>query len=345
MGHNLEQWQDEINHSPSLKELEDIRVRLLGKAGEITGLLKTLGALDPDQRREKGAQINQLKDAVHQAIETQRTQLEQAALKEKLAREAIDVTLSVRPEPMGTVHPLTRTLEEVTTYFAHLGFSVAEGSDIEDDYHNFTALNIPEHHPARQSHDTFYFKEPGKLLRTHTSPVQIRTMKTTQPPLRILSLGRVYRCDFDATHTPMFHQVEGLVIDKDIHMGHLKSCLMEFLRHYFGIVDLPVRLRPSFFPFTEPSAEVDIGCAREKGTLKIGAGKDWLEILGCGMVHPKVLLNCGIDPDVYQGFAFGMGLDRITMLKYGIPDLRSFFEGDARWLKHYGFSPFLSVGA
>jgi len=267
------------------------------------------------------------------------------ALSERLANETIDVTLSPRPESIGTLHPLTRTIEEVTSYFAKLGFSVAEGNDIEDDEHNFTALNIPEHHPARQSIDTFYMNMNQMLLRTHTSPVQIRTMRTTTPPIRILSLGRVYRSEYDATHTPMFHQVEGLVVGKDIHMGHLKSTIQDFLRTYFEIADLPMRLRPSFFPFTEPSAEVDIACSREGNSLKIGAGDKWLEILGCGMVHPKVLMNCGIDPDIYQGFAWGMGLDRIAMLKYGLPDLRAFFESDTRWLKHYGFSPYFPLGA
>lgn len=345
MSQAIQNWKEEIHQCNSLKELDDIRIRLLGKTGEITQMLKTLGTLDADLRREKGAEINQLKEAVHLLIEERRNFLAAQALEEKLAAEAVDVTLSIRPESHGTLHPLTRTIEEVTAYFAKAGFVVAHGSDIEDDEHNFTALNIPEHHPARQSHDTFYLNVEKMLLRTHTSPVQIRTMKKTQPPIRILSLGRVYRSDFDATHTPMFHQVEGLVIGKDIHMGHLRSCIMEFLSHYFEIADLPMRFRPSFFPFTEPSAEVDIGCSREGGALKIGAGKSWLEILGCGMVHPKVLNNCGIDPDTYQGFAFGMGLDRLCMLKYGLPDIRAFFESDVRWLKHYGFSPYIQAGA
>lgn len=344
MSQALQNWKQEINQCDSLKALEDVRVRLLGKSGEITQMLKTLGTLDADQRRERGAEINQLKEVVHLSLEEKRTRLTTQALEDRLAAEAVDVTLSIRPESTGTLHPITRTIEEITSYFAKAGFSVAEGSDIEDEDHNFNALNIPEHHPARQSFDTFYLNAEKMLLRTHTSPVQIRTMKTTTPPIRILSLGRVYRSDFDATHTPMFHQVEGLVVDKDIHMGHLKSTIIDFLRHYFNIADLPMRFRPSFFPFTEPSAEVDIGCSREGGALKIGAGKDWLEILGCGMVHPKVLINCGIDPDVYQGFAWGMGLDRLSMLKYGLPDLRPFFESDARWLKHYGFSPNISTG-
>jgi len=345
MSQTLQNWKQEINQCDSLKVLEDIRVRLLGKSGEITQMLKTLGTLDTDKRREKGAEINQLKEGILLSLQERHAHLAKQALEDKLVAEAVDVTLPARPERVGTLHPLTRTLEEVTTYFAKAGFSVAEGSDIEDEEHNFNALNIPEHHPARQSIDTFYLNAEKMLLRTHTSPVQIRTMKTTTPPIRILSLGRVYRSESDATHTPMFHQVEGLVIDKDIHMGHLKSTLSDFLRNYFDIVDLPMRFRPSFFPFTEPSTEVDIGCSREGNSLKIGAGNSWLEILGCGMVHPKVLANCGIDPEVYQGFAWGMGMDRIAMLKYGLYDLRAFFESDARWLKHYGFSPFFSAGA
>jgi phenylalanyl-tRNA synthetase alpha chain len=345
MSQGLQSWKDEINHCQSLKDLEDVRVRLLGKSGEITQMLKTLGTLDAEQRREKGAEINQVKDGILLSLEERRIHLAALALTDKLSKEAVDITLSPRPEAIGTLHPLTRTIEEVSAYFAKAGFTVAEGSDIEDEEHNFTALNIPAHHPARQSHDTFYLNGVDRLLRTQTSPIQIRTMKSTQPPIRILCMGRVYRSDFDATHTPMFHQLEVLVVDKGIHMGHLKSTLSGFLSHFFEIDDLPMRFRPSFFPFTEPSAEVDIQCSREGGTLKIGEGKGWLEILGCGMVHPKVLLNCGIDPEEYQGFAWGMGLDRIAMLKYGLPDLRPFFEGDTRWLKHYGFSPYFAPGA
>lgn len=347
---SLEQktYEDEmkkIGDCGSLKELEDMRVHFLGKSGEITQMLKTLGTLDPEQRQKRGAEINKLKESFVTLIEERRSILAVQALEGRLAAEAVDVTLSSRPEMVGTLHPLTRTIEEVTAYFAKAGFTVAEGSDIEDEEHNFNALNIPPHHPARQSQDTFYLNSIDRLLRTQTSPVQIRTMRTTKPPIRILCMGRVYRSESDATHTPMFHQLEVLVIDKGIHMGHLKSTLSDFLRHYFGIADLPMRLRPSFFPFTEPSAEVDIACSREGGMLKIGGGKEWLEILGCGMVHPKVLANCGIDPEEYQGFAWGMGLDRISMLKYGLPDLRPFFEADTRWLKHYGFSPHLQAGA
>ncbi len=265
---------------------------------------------------------------------------------ERLKTERIDVTLPPRPEGEGRLHPISQTLDEIVAIFGEMGFRVAEGPDIEDDFHNFTALNIPPEHPARQMHDTFYIEgrdgsgPGGMVLRTHTSPVQIRAMKATQPPLRVIAPGRTYRCDFDMTHSPMFHQVEGLVVDEHTHMGHLKGCLIEFCRAFFGVADLPVRFRPSYFPFTEPSAEVDIGCSRAGGELKLGAGGDWLEILGCGMVHPKVLQLSGVDPARYQGFAFGMGIERIAMLKYGIPDLRTFYEADLRWLRHYGFSAF-----
>lgn len=347
LNHYSDHWEKEIQSCLSLKEWDDLRVKLLGKSGEITRMLKELGAMDPDERRVRGAQINQLKEVVTQHLEQRKIDLATAALNERLATEAVDVTLSARPENKGTIHPIAQTIAEITAYFSRFGFDVVEGPDIEDEEHNFNALNIPHHHPARQSHDTFYFEpDPDgmlKLLRTHTSPVQIRTMKSQHPPIRIIAPGRTYRCDYDATHTPMFHQIEGLVIDKNIHMGHLKGCIIDFCRHFFESDNLPVRLRPSFFPFTEPSAEVDIGCSRKDGGLKIGAGEDWLEILGCGMVHPKVLANCGIDPDIYQGFAFGMGVERLAMLKYGIADIRPFYESDIRWLKHYGFSPFASL--
>jgi phenylalanyl-tRNA synthetase alpha chain len=265
------------------------------------------------------------------------------ALDAVVAADRVDITLPVRPEREGRLHPISQTFDEIIAIFGEMGFAVAEGPDIEDDFHNFTALNIPPEHPARQMHDTFYLpeKEDGErlLLRTHTSPVQIRTMQSSEPPLRIIVPGRTYRCDSDMTHTPMFHQVEGLIVDETTHMGHLKGCLIEFCRAYFEVDDVPVRFRPSYFPFTEPSAEVDIGCSRAGGELKIGEGDDWLEILGCGMVHPKVLAACGVDPEKYQGFAFGMGIERIAMLKYGIPDLRTFFDADLRWLRHYGFVP------
>ena len=344
MSQDLKYWHLEIEKCDSLKQWDDMRLTLLGKTGSITLMLKELGKLAPEDRKARGAQINQLKESVSHLLEAKKESLMAHLLQDRLKKEAIDITLPARPEKTGSIHALSQTLNEVAAYFKALGFTLKEGPDIEDEDHNFTALNIPDHHPARQSHDTFYLppdeKGMARLLRTHTSTVQIRTMRSCPPPLRILAMGRVYRCDYDATHTPMFHQVEGLVIDKSIHMGHLKGCIEDFLRHFFAQTDLPVRLRPSFFPFTEPSAEVDIGCSRKDGQLKIGAGHDWLEILGCGMVHPTVLENCGIDPDIYQGFAFGIGLDRLTMLKYGIPDLRSFFDSDTRWLKHYGFSAF-----
>jgi phenylalanyl-tRNA synthetase alpha chain len=287
-----------------------------------------------------------VKSEVAAAIDGRKSALLDAALDARLMDERVDVTLPARPEARGAIHPVSQTVDEVIAILGEMGFAVAEGPDIEDDWHNFTALNIPPEHPARQEMDTFYLPgEAGedaaglrRVLRTHTSPVQIRTMLQAKPPLRIIAPGRTYRCDSDATHSPMFHQVEGLVVDETTHMGHLKGCLIEFCRAYFGIDDLPVRFRASYFPFTEPSAEVDIGCTRAGGTLRIGHGDDWLEILGCGMVHPKVLANCGIDPQRYQGFAFGMGLERIAMLKYGIPDLRTFYESDLRWLRHYGFA-------
>ena len=335
---------NEVAEAGGLEALEAVRVRALGKKGAVTQRMKTLGGLDPEARKAAGQALNLVKDAVAQAIEARKAELADAALGARLAQETIDVTLPARPKPVGHIHPISQTMEELVAIFGEMGFSVAEGPDIEDDFHNFTALNIPEEHPARQDHDTFYLppREEGgarMVLRTHTSPVQIRTMRSVKPPIRIIVPGRTYRADSDATHSPMFHQVEGLVVDEATHMGHLKGTLISFCRAFFGIEDLPVRFRPSYFPFTEPSAEVDIGCTREGGQLKIGHGKDWLEILGCGMVHPKVLENCGIDSARYQGFAFGMGIERIAMLKYGMPDLRPFYDSDLRWLRHYGFLP------
>jgi phenylalanyl-tRNA synthetase alpha chain len=345
-----------------LAALEEVRVRALGKKGAITERMKGLGKMDPEARKAAGQALNAIRDAVNAAIEARKAALEDAELDRRLATETIDITLPVRPEREGRIHPISQTIDEVVSIFGEMGFSVAEGPDIEKDWYNFTALNIPPDHPARQMHDTFYLaatdgtdpdarvgvaagvgigdKESGGwLLRTHTSPVQIRYMEAVEPPIRILVPGRTYRCDSDMTHTPMFHQFEGLVVDETTHMGHLKGCLIEFCRAYFEVEDVPVRFRPSHFPFTEPSAELDIGCSHTRDGIKIGAGDDWLEILGCGMVHPKVLANCGIDPEKYQGFAFGMGTERIAMLKYGIPDLRTFFDADLRWLKHYGFVP------
>lgn len=332
-----------IDGAGDLDALEAVRVAALGRKGSVTGLMKTLGQLDADERKAAGQAFNALKDEIAEAIEARKTTLSASGLDARLAEEKIDVTLPIRPERKGYVHPISQTIDEVISIFGEMGFTVAEGPDIEEDWYNFTALNIPQDHPARQEHDTFYInaEKEGRrmLLRTHTSPVQIRTMQSRKPPIRIIVPGRTYRSDHDATHSPMFHQVEGLVVDETTHMGHLKGCLMEFCRAFFGIDDLPVRFRPSYFPFTEPSAEVDIGCTREGGGLKIGAGDDWLEILGSGMVNPAVLENCGIDSAKYQGFAFGMGVERLAMLKYGIPDLRTFYDSDIRWLEHFGFAP------
>ncbi len=347
MSEDLQQLRKEIVAATAaandLGALEVVRVDALGKKGKITARMKALGKLDEKERKSAGQALNVLKGAVAAAIEARKAELAGAELEARLAGEGIDVTLPARPDQVGRIHPISQTMEELVAIFGEMGFTVAEGPDIEDDFHNFTALNIPPEHPARQEHDTFYLPERDDgsrmVLRTHTSPVQIRTMQKTAPPIRIIVPGRTFRADSDATHSPMFHQVEGLVIDESTHMGHLKGTLIEFCRAVFGVEDLPVRFRPSYFPFTEPSAEVDIGCTRQDGQLKIGAGDDWLEILGCGMVHPKVLENCGIDPGRYQGFAFGVGVERIAMLKYGIPDLRPFFDSDLRWLRHYGFLP------
>ena len=332
-----------IHSASTLDELEDIRITALGKKGTITGLMKSLGSLDPDKRKEAGQLLNAIKEEVASAIDVRKVTMEDAALETQLHRDRVDVTLPVRPESNGSIHPITQTIDELTAIFCEMGFTVADGPHIESDYYNFSALNIPPEHPARQEQDTFYLPpdETGtpRVLRTHTSPVQIRTMEKTTPPIKIIVPGRTFRSDHDATHSPMFHQVEGLVIDKTSHMGHLKGCLIDFCRAFFGVDDLPVRFRPSYFPFTEPSAEVDIGCTRAGGEFRIGKGDDWLEILGSGMVHPRVLAGCGINPDEYQGFAFGMGIERIAMLKYGIPDLRPFYDTDIRWLKHYGFVP------
>ena len=342
---DLEQLRSDLLtriEAAGLDDLESLRVETLGRRGRVTALMKELGTLPPGDRREAGQALNALKTIVTEAMDVRRAALEAGALDSRLSDETIDVSLPPRPEPEGRIHPISQAIDEIVAIFCQMGFAVAEGPDIEDDFHNFTALNIPPEHPARQDHDTFYFEEgeDGErlLLRTHTSPVQIRTMLVQEPPIRIVVPGRTYRADHDATHSPMFHQVEGLVIDEETHMGHLKGCLIEFCRAFFGVDDLPVRFRPSFFPFTEPSAEVDIGCSRSADGLTIGAGDGWLEILGSGMVHPKVLENCNIDPSRYQGFAFGMGVERVAMLKYGIPDLRTFFDSDLRWLRHYGFS-------
>ncbi|MFT4096222.1 MAG: phenylalanine--tRNA ligase subunit alpha [Rhodoblastus sp.] len=325
--------------------LENVRVAALGKKGSVSALLATLGKMAPDERKTAGAAINVLKDRVSEALAERKTVLKSAALEARLAAETLDVTLPVRAggPDTGRIHPISQVMDELTEIFADMGFSVAEGPDVETDDYNFTKLNFPEGHPAREMHDTFFFN-PGpdgkrKLLRTHTSPVQVRTMLAQKPPIRVICPGRTYRIDSDATHTPQFHQVEGLVIDKTANMGNLKWVLEEFCKAFFEVKNVKMRFRPSFFPFTEPSMEVDIQCRRQGGEIRFGEGEDWLEILGCGMVHPNVLRNVGLDPDIYQGFAWGMGIDRIAMLKYGMPDLRPFFEADVRWLSHYGFRP------
>lgn len=348
----------DIEAAADLDAIEALRVAALGKAGSVTGLLKTLGGMTPEERQAEGPKIHALREAVTEAIATRKAALEGAALDAKLANEKLDMTLPATDAPRGSVHPVSQVMDELAEIFADMGFAIATGPEIEDDWHNFTALNIPETHPARAMHDTFYFPDTdadgrAMLLRTHTSPVQIRTMMSEEPPIRIIAPGRVYRSDSDATHTPMFHQVEGLVIDRGIHMGHLKWTLETFLKAYFERDDIVLRLRPSYFPFTEPSAEVDVGYKQEKGRRIVGGNGDdeghaWMELLGSGMVNRRVIANCGLDPDVWQGFAFGVGVDRLAMLKYGMDDLRAFFDGDLRWLSHYGFGalsvPTLSGG-
>ncbi len=349
---------DDIAAAGDLDALEALRVAALGKAGSITALLKSLGGMTPDERQAQGPLIHGLRETVTAALADRKTALDAAALDIKLAAEAIDMSLPADTAPRGSVHPVSQVMDELAEVFADMGFAVATGPEIEDDWRNFAALNIPETHPARAMHDTFYFPDKdaegrAMLLRTHTSPVQIRTMMSQEPPIRIIAPGRVYRSDSDATHTPMFHQVEGLVIDRGIHMGHLKWTLETFLKAYFERNDIVLRLRPSYFPFTEPSAEVDVGYKQEKGRRIVGGhgdddGHAWMELLGSGMVNRRVIANCGLDPDEWQGFAFGVGVDRLAMLKYGMDDLRAFFDGDLRWLAHYGFGalsvPTLSGG-
>jgi phenylalanyl-tRNA synthetase alpha chain len=324
--------------------LEDVRLQALGKKGEISALMASLGKMDPDARKAAGANLNLLKDEIDAALRAKKAGLADAALDERLRSEWLDVTLPGRPRPRGSIHPVSQVMEELTAVFGDMGFAVAEGPQIESDWYNFDALNIPPEHPARQEHDTFFMARaaddarPPHVLRTHTSPVQIRAMTAQGAPIRVIAPGRVYRMDMDQTHAPMFHQVEGLAIDHNISMANLKWTLEEFCRAFFEVPSVELRFRASHFPFTEPSAEVDIRCSWEGGQLKIGQGDSWLEILGSGMVHPKVLAAAGVDPAKWQGFAFGMGIDRIAMLKYGIPDLRAFFESDLRWLRHYGFA-------
>jgi phenylalanyl-tRNA synthetase alpha chain len=365
-----------IDASPGLDALEVVRVEALGKQGRVTQLLKTLGAMTPEQRQTEGPRIHGLREAVAAALSARKAMLESAALDARLQAERIDLTLPVDLPPPGSIHPVAQVMDELAEIFADLGFAVATGPEIEDDWHNFTALNIPETHPARAMHDTFYVERVGGagddgqsssskgergsppagperdesgrgrfVLRTHTSPVQIRTMVEVAQrtggagePIRCIAPGRVYRSDWDATHTPMFHQIEGLVIDRGITLGHLKWTLETFLKAFFQRDDIVLRLRPSYFPFTEPSAEVDVGWTMQKGRRVLGGSEGWMELLGSGMVHPRVIANCGLDPAAWQGFAFGVGVDRLAMLKYGMDDLRPFFEGDGRWLRHYGFS-------
>lgn len=365
---HIRSYLPQIAEASSLELLESLRIDALGKNGSVTQLLKTLGKMSPEERQVQGPRIHALRESVGDAIAARKAALEKAALDARLAAETLDMTLPADAPLAGTVHPVSQVMDELAEIFADLGFAVAQGPEIETDWHNFSALNIPETHPARAMHDTFYLTQGQQakaagtfderttfsLLRTHTSPVQIRTMLEQKPPIRIIAPGRTYRSDSDATHTPMFHQVEGLVIDKGITLGHLKWTLETFLKAFFERDDIVLRLRPSYFPFTEPSAEVDVGYTIEKGKRVIGGhpgregGGGWMEVLGSGMVHPKVIAACGLDPDEWQGFAFGCGIDRLAMLKYGMDDLRPFFDGDIRWLKHYGFAaldvPTLSGG-
>ena len=340
-----EKYAAQIEAASELRALDDIRVAALGKKGEIGKMMQGFGKMSIDEKKVMGPALNGLKKDIAAMVEAKKEALENAALDAALASETMDMSLPVGV-PAGTLHPVQQVMEEMAVIFSDMGFSVAEGPDIEDDFHNFTALNFPPGHPARDMHDTFFMTSDSegekKVLRTHTSPVQIRTMINEKPPIRIIAPGRTYRCDSDQTHTPMFHQVEGLVIDKGIHMGHLKGVLMDFVSAFFE-TDVDVQFRPHHFPFTEPSAEMDVRYERVGSAIKIGQGEKWMEILGCGMVHPNVLRACGVDPEEYQGFAFGMGVDRLAMLKYGMPDLRDMFAGDTRWLAHYGFNPLLQA--
>ncbi|TVS02780.1 MAG: phenylalanine--tRNA ligase subunit alpha [Rhodobacteraceae bacterium] len=335
---------EQIAQAPDAEALESVRLAALGKKGEVSLLMRSLGRMSPEERQSAGPALNGLKSEIDSALKARRAALDDAALDARLQTEWLDVTLPARRRPMGTIHPISQVMDELTAIFADMGFSVAEGPQVESDWYNFDALNIAPEHPARQEHDTFFMhraegdNRPPHVLRTHTSPVQIRAMQVQGAPIRVIAPGRVYRMDMDQTHTPMFHQVEGLAIDRGITMAQLKWTLEEFCRAFFEVDEVELRFRASHFPFTEPSAEVDIRCSWAGGQLKIGEGNDWMEILGSGMVHPHVLRSGGIDPDAWQGFAFGMGIDRIAMLKYGIPDLRAFFESDLRWLRHYGFA-------
>lgn len=342
---NIETIKDKytsiIYNTNNLKDLDNVRISAIGKKGEISSMMQEIGKMSIDQKKQMGPLLNSLKNDIISQIDQKKNELETIAIDKALENESIDMSLPINLSE-GTLHPVQQVMEEMAVIFSNMGFSIALGPDIEDDFHNFTALNFPPGHPARDMHDTFFMSSENnkikKVLRTHTSPVQIRTMIKDEPPIRIIAPGRTFRCDSDQTHTPMFHQVEGLYIDKGIHMGHLKGVLMDFVSKFFE-TEVEVQFRPHHFPFTEPSAEMDVRYERIGSSIKIGQGSDWMEILGCGMVHPNVLRACGIDPDEYQGFAFGMGVDRLAMLKYGMPDLRDMFSSDTRWLKHYGFGP------
>lgn len=335
-------FQRALQAAATIQEIEAVRVTFLGKNSDMSQLMKGLGALSADERKTRGEEIHALRFSIETSLQEKLTQFKQAAFEKQIAEDAVDISLPAQARPFGKAHPLIQGMKELIDILQSMGFHLAEGPEIEDDYHNFTALNVPDSHPARQMQDTFYLNskdhnDSPMVLRTQTSSVQIRVMKQFKPPYKIIVPGRVFRSDSDATHTPNFHQIEGLYIDKGIHMGHLKACLLELCQRFFEKPNLKIRFRPSFFPFTEPSAEMDICCTRSAEKMIVGEGNDWLEVLGCGMVHPKVLEGCGIDPQEYQGFAWGMGVDRLTMLKYGITDLRAFFEGDVRWIQHFGF--------
>ncbi len=333
-------FNDKFKNVKTKEDLQNLKSEFFGKNGIINNQFKTLGTLKPEEKKDFASSLNKIKEELVKSIDQKFIEFEKSEISEKLKDENIDITLPARPQLNGKIHPVSQVIDEISSIFSEIGFSVAEGPDVETEYNNFTALNTPEDHPAKDMHDTFYLEENKKiLLRTHTSPVQIRTMINGKPPFKIIVPGRTYRCDSDQTHAPMFHQLEGLHIDENITMSHLKGCLDYFIKEFFEVKNLKMRFRPSHFPFTEPSAEVDIGYSLENGKIVIGEGDKWLEILGCGMVHPNVLKNTNVNPKIYQGFAFGMGIDRLAMLKYGINDLRAFFETDYRWLNHFGFDP------
>ena len=333
-------FNDKFKNVKTKEDLQNLKSEFFGKNGIINNQFKTLGTLKPEEKKDFASSLNKIKEELVKSIDQKFIEFEKSEISEKLKDKNIDITLPARPQLNGKIHPVSQVIDEISSIFSEIGFSVAEGPDVETEYNNFTALNTPEDHPAKDMHDTFYLEENKKiLLRTHTSPVQIRTMINGKPPFKIIVPGRTYRCDSDQTHAPMFHQLEGLHIDENITMSHLKGCLDYFIKEFFEVKNLKMRFRPSHFPFTEPSAEVDIGYSLENGKIVIGEGDKWLEILGCGMVHPNVLKNTNVNPKIYQGFAFGMGIDRLAMLKYGINDLRAFFETDYRWLNHFGFDP------